>query len=124
MPGRVEVLEREAERIHYGVARRTGRTGPVPGDHLADRQRLGRPDGRVVERRHFGGGFAGGTPRMCLSTNAPRSTGEVRFGYAAAISTAPLPSSPQRAECSSSTRRKRLALHVGDAVVQRERSFR
>ena len=44
----------------------------------------------------FGGGAAGGVPVMCSRMNAPRSTGDVRFGYAAAIRIAPLPSKPQR----------------------------
>ena len=42
----------------------------------------------------FGGGMAGGVPRMRSRIHAPRSTGAVRFGYAVAISTAPLPSRP------------------------------
>ena len=51
------------------------------------------------------GGMAGGTPWMCFRMNAPRSTGEVRFGYAAAIRMAPLPNRPQRTESFNSTRR-------------------
>ena len=51
-----------------------------------------------------GGGVAGGAPTMYSRMNAPRSTGDVRFGYAAAIKIAPLPSKPQRVESSSSTR--------------------
>ena len=57
---------------------------------------------------------------MCLRMNAPRSTGDVRFGYAAAISTAPLPSRPQRAELLELDAPEPIAFHVGDAVVQRD----
>ncbi len=52
----------------------------------------------------FFGGCVGGAPAMYSRMNEPRSTGEVRFGYAAAMSIAPLPSSPQRVESVSSTR--------------------
>ena len=40
---------------------------------------------------------AAGVPMMFSSNQAPRSTGEVLFGYEDAISTPPLPSKPQRA---------------------------
>ena len=39
-----------------------------------------------------GGGGVGGVPSSFSSTQEPRSTGEVRFGYALVISTPPLPS--------------------------------
>ena len=54
----------------------------------------------------FVGGDVGGAPAMHSRMNEPRSTGDVRFGYAAAIRIAPLPSRPQRVESVSSTRRK------------------
>ena len=41
--------------------------------------RLTRPF-QAVDHDYFGGGLAGGTPRMSARMNFPRSTGEVRFG--------------------------------------------
>ncbi len=56
----------------------------------------------------FGGGVAGGVPRMRSMIHAPRSTGAVRFGFAVSISTAPLPSRPKRFGSFSTTRWKPL----------------
>ena len=58
----------------------------------------------------FGGSAFGGVPKFYSRMNEPRSTGDVRFGYAAAMRIAPLPSSPQRREPLSSTRWKRSPL--------------
>jgi len=56
---------------------------------------------------------------MYLRMNAPRRTGEVRFGYAAAIRTAPLPSSPQRADCFELHSLETIAFDIGNSVVER-----
>src|SRR5215469_8588338 len=45
-----------------------------------------------------GGGGEGGVPISLSSTHAPRNTGDVRSPYDVRISTAALPSRPQRAE--------------------------
>ena len=50
------------------------------------------------------GGAVGGVPMRCSRMNAPRNTGDVRFGYAAAMRIAPLPSRPKRVESVSFTR--------------------
>ena len=52
-----------------------------------------------------GGGGVGGVPISLSITQAPRSTGEVRSPYEVRSVTAPLPSTPQRRESSSVTRR-------------------
>src|ERR1044071_7662890 len=72
----------------------------------------------------FGGGAFGGVPRMYSRMNEPRSTGDVRFGYAAAIRIAPLPSRPQRVESVSSTRWKRSPLTFFTPYSSARRSFR
>ena len=49
--GRIEVLERQPERIHDRVTRRTRRVRSMLGDHLADGQRPRRADVFLVQRR-------------------------------------------------------------------------
>ena len=65
----------------------------------------------------FGGGGGGGVPRRFSRIHLPRSTGEVRWGYAVTARMLPWPSSPRRLSSVSVTRRKWLPLHVGDPVV-------
>ena len=57
---------------------------------------------------------------MFSRIHAPRSTGAVRLGYDVAISTLPLPSSPQRFGSVERHAAELIAAHVRDAVVQRE----
>ena len=57
---------------------------------------------------------------MFSRIHAPRSTGDVRLGYDVAISTPPLPSSPQRFGSVERHAAELIAAHVRDAVVQRE----
>ena len=52
--GRVEVFEREAERIHHRVARRAGRARAMLRHQLADGERFGRADVLVIQGRDAG----------------------------------------------------------------------
>ena len=79
-PDRVEVLEREAERIHHAVAavaRRVARGAPRAA--RARSRLLRRPRSRRAPRRS-----AAAPPAACPGSfsriHAPRSTGDVRFG--------------------------------------------
>ena len=118
-PTRVEVLEREAERIHQLVARRTGRIRAVLLHPLAhDRLRL-----RLVALGSggtFGGGAGGGVPSRFSRTHLPRSTGDVRSAYDVTIRMLPLPSRPRRASSVERDAAEMAAVDVRDAVVLRE----
>ena len=68
-----------------------------------------------------GGGSGGGAPRTFCSTHLPRTTGEVRFGSAVTVRTAPLPE--DAAARTVGGQRDALevdALHVGNVVVRRQ----
>ena len=115
----VEVLEREAERIHHAVAAK--QLGFSRCRAICAFSVFGfSPGFASFSASTFGGGDAGGVPLMRSSIHAPRSTGAVRFGYDVSISTPPLPSRPQRFESVSVDAAALIALHVLDAVVKRE----
>ena len=67
-----------------------------------------------------GGGGVGGVPMSLSSTQAPRSTGDVRSPYDVRSSTAPLPSSPWRAGSVERHAPELRADDAVDAVVPRE----
>ena len=116
---RIEVLEREAERIDdavAGVARRV----------RAMRSRRSRtvcafrPSMFSFSASTPGGGACGGVPVIVSRIHAPRSTGDVRFAYDMPIRKLPLPSRPKRFGSVSVHAAEPLAAHVRDAVVERE----
>ena len=93
---RVEVLQREPERIHRRVAARARRVAAVLLEPRAHRDE---PPALVLVRSASatsGGGGGGGAPSKLPSTHLPRSTGEVRFGYEVTVSRLAWPSSPLR----------------------------
>ena len=103
----VEVLEREAHRVHDAVARRAHRVGAVRFEPLPQRSwssRLPRLP-RFVSTP--GGGYGGGVPSRFSSTHLPRETGEVRVATDVTVSMLPCPSRPRRGlSAGSGTRRK------------------
>ncbi len=122
----VERLERKADRIHQLVA---ALAGGLVGDAGRACSRI---DGTfalpaaspvfATSAGTFGGGSGAGTPSMFFSTHWPRITGDVRPGCEDTVSTAPLPSKPQRAFwlLSSVTRLELAAANAGNAVVLRQ----
>ena len=64
-PDAVEVLEREANRVHQLVAAGAGRVGAMPFHALAHRQAF---PGVSSSGGTFGGGAGGGVPKMFVST--------------------------------------------------------
>ena len=117
----VEVLQREADRIHRAVA--AWRTSGF-ARCCAIRSRI---DERLATRRcpadggTFGGGGGGGMPRRLSSTHLPRSTGEVRFAYDVTVRMLPCPSSPRAlAVLGRGHAAEVAAVDARDAVVPRE----
>ena len=91
---RVEVLQREADRIHQVVAARAGDVGAVFGQSLAH--------GEVAETvlslsaGTSGNGGGGGVPTMFARTQLPRITGDVRVAYEVTARILPCRSNPPR----------------------------
>ena len=116
---RVEVLEREADRIHQLVAAGARRVRAVLLHPLAHRQRLA-----VGCRRSsggtFGGGGGGGVPSRFSSIHLPRTTGEVRLAYDVTVRMLPWPSSPPRGSSVTGDAAELAAVDVRDAVVPRQ----
>ena len=92
----VEVLEREAERVHHLVAARARRVRAVLLHPLAHRQRLAALARFSSSGGTFGGGGGGGVPSMFSSIHLPRSTGDVRSAYDVTVRMLPWPSRPAR----------------------------
>ena len=74
----VEVLHREADRIHAGVATGAGRIRAMLHHRFAHRERLPGSLPSVLSAGTFGGGGGGGEASRFSSTYLPRSTGDVR----------------------------------------------
>ena len=73
----VEVLHREADRVHPRVAAGARRRGPVLNHRVAKRQRLAGAVSVFSDGTSAGGGGGAADSRFS-STHLPRSTGEVR----------------------------------------------
>ena len=115
---RVEILERQARRVHHRVA--TARR-PDSRDAAAMRSRIERHAAAGPGSRRgpgtSGGGGGGGVPSRFSSIHLPRSTGDVRCGYAVTVRMLPWPSSPRRLSSVDRDAPEVAALDVGNAVV-------
>ena len=120
-PDQIEVLQREAHRVHDLVARRADRIRAVRLQALPQRDRLGRsgPDPGSFRRRAAAPEAA--SPSRFSRIHLPRDTGDVRVATEVTVSMLPCPSRP-----AARTRRVErdatevAAPDVGDAVVTGE----
>ena len=118
VPMRVEVLEREAQRVHPRVAARAHRI-------LRDAARAARapsaaplPSAPSSSRAGtLGGGGGGGAPRRFSSSHLPRSTGEVRLGYDVTVRMLPLAEQAAPIVVGHGDAAEVTAVDVRDAVV-------
>ena len=106
----IEVLEREAERVHDRVARGAGR---VRAMHLEALARTVSPDELRRRAASFarsaaapGGGLGTAAPSRFCTIHWPRTTGDVRFGADVVVRMLPWPSSPRRGLSGGSATRR------------------
>ena len=93
---RVEVVEREADRIHPRVAAGACRIRAMLGHRFPHREAPCRSLLlSVIRAGTSAGGGGGGAPRIFDSTYFPRSTGEVRLAYDVSVRMLPWPNSPR-----------------------------
>ena len=76
---RIEILEREAERIHPLMARRARRVLPMKLHPLPQRLRL-TVGARFFQRRHIERRRRRRRPEQLANSHRPRITTDVRFG--------------------------------------------
>ena len=103
----VEVLQREADRVHQLVAAAHAARwrGGAPSARASCA--VAAPAGGSSSAGTSGGGAGGGAPSRLSRTHFPRSTGDVVVACDVTSRIAPLPSRPRRASSAAVTRRNR-----------------